>query len=143
MLQQTTVATVGAYFDRFLTRCPTVDALAAADLDDVLHAWQGMGYYARARNLHACARAVVDGARRPVSGYRGGSARAAGHRPYTAGAIAAIAFDRKAAAVDGNVERVIARLAASRRRCRRRSQRSALSWSRWCRISAPATSPRR
>ncbi|MEK9646692.1 MAG: A/G-specific adenine glycosylase, partial [Alphaproteobacteria bacterium] len=59
MLQQTTVATVGPYFERFLARWPTVDALAAADLDEVLHAWAGLGYYARARNLHKCARAVV------------------------------------------------------------------------------------
>src|ERR1700742_987575 len=60
MLQQTTVATVGPYFVRFLERWPTVTALAAAPLDDVLHAWQGLGYYARARNLHACARAVAE-----------------------------------------------------------------------------------
>ena len=59
MLQQTTVATVGAYFDRFMARWPDLSALAAASLDEVLHAWQGLGYYARARNLHACARAVV------------------------------------------------------------------------------------
>ena len=112
MLQQTTVATVGGYFDRFVTRFPTVQALAAADLDDVLHAWQGMGYYARARNLHACARAVVTehGGRFPDT--EDGLRALPGIGPYTAGAIAAIAFDRKAAAVDGNVERVVARLFA-------------------------------
>jgi A/G-specific adenine glycosylase len=112
MLQQTTVATVGAYFDRFVARFPTVGALAAASLDDVLHAWQGLGYYARARNLHACARAVMT--------LHGGAfpddAEALRALPgigaYTAAAIAAIAFDRKAAAVDGNVERVVARLFA-------------------------------
>ena len=59
MLQQTTVATVGDYFHRFVTRWPTVEALAAAPLDEVLSAWAGLGYYARARNLHACASAVV------------------------------------------------------------------------------------
>src|SRR5207302_4283121 len=59
MLQQTTVATVGPYFDRFVARWPDIRALAAASLDEVLHLWQGLGYYARARNLHACARAVV------------------------------------------------------------------------------------
>ena len=60
MLQQTTVATVGPYFDRFMARWPDISALAAASLDEVLQLWQGLGYYARARNLHACARAVVD-----------------------------------------------------------------------------------
>src|SRR5438105_13610305 len=60
MLQQTTVATVGPYFDRFVARFPSIRALAAAPLDEVLHLWQGLGYYARARNLHACARAVVE-----------------------------------------------------------------------------------
>src|SRR5207302_10334042 len=60
MLQQTTVATVGPYFDRFVARFPDLRALAAAPLDDVLHLWQGLGYYARARNLHACARTVAE-----------------------------------------------------------------------------------
>jgi len=112
MLQQTTVATVGAYFDRFVARFPSVGALANATLEDVLHAWQGLGYYARARNLHACARAVmtVHGGAFPdtVEGLR----ELPGIGAYTAAAIAAIAFDRKAAAVDGNVERVVARLFA-------------------------------
>ena len=112
MLQQTTVATVGAYFDRFVAHFPSVDALASASLDDVLHAWQGLGYYARARNLHACARAVMaeHGGVFPdtVEGLRA----LPGIGAYTAAAIAAIAFDRKAAAVDGNVERVVARLFA-------------------------------
>jgi A/G-specific adenine glycosylase len=112
MLQQTTVATVGAYFDRFVARFPTVAALADASLDEVLHAWQGLGYYARARNLHACARSVMalHGGAFPdtVEGLR----ELPGIGAYTAAAIAAIAFDRKAAAVDGNVERVVARLFA-------------------------------
>jgi len=112
MLQQTTVATVGAYFGRFVARFPTVGALADASLDDVLHAWQGLGYYARARNLHACARAVMTlhGGAFPddVEGLRA----LPGIGAYTAAAIAAIAFDRRAAAVDGNVERVAARLFA-------------------------------
>jgi A/G-specific adenine glycosylase len=110
MLQQTTVATVAPYFERFLARWPTVHALAAADLDDVLHAWQGLGYYARARNMHACARRV--------SAERGGVfpdreenlRELPGIGAYTAAAIAAIAFDRKAMPVDGNIERVVARL---------------------------------
>ncbi|MGD9615454.1 MAG: A/G-specific adenine glycosylase [Alphaproteobacteria bacterium] len=114
MLQQTTVATVGPYFDRFVARFPDIGALAAASLDEVLHAWQGLGYYARARNLHACAREVV-------ATYGGcfpddpALLRALpGIGDYTAAAIAAIAFDRPVAAVDGNVERVVARLFAER-----------------------------
>jgi A/G-specific adenine glycosylase len=112
MLQQTTVATVGDYFRRFIRRWPAVEALAAAPLDDVLSAWAGLGYYARARNLHACARAVAEhhGGRFP----QGETALLAlpGIGRYTAAAIRAIAFDQPASAVDGNVERVIARLFA-------------------------------
>jgi A/G-specific adenine glycosylase len=109
MLQQTTVAAVGPYFAAFLERWPTVEALAAAPLDDVLHAWQGLGYYARARNLHACARAVVErhGGRFPAD--EAALRALPGIGDYTAAAVAAIAFDLPAAAVDGNIERVLAR----------------------------------
>lgn len=112
MLQQTTVATVGAYFRDFVARWPTVRDLAAADLDDVLRAWAGLGYYARARNLHKCARAVAHdrGGRFPEDEEE--LRRLPGVGDYTAAAVAAIAFDRKAAVMDGNVERVIARLYA-------------------------------
>jgi A/G-specific adenine glycosylase len=112
MLQQTTVATVGPYFARFLERWPDVATLAAAKLDDVLHAWQGLGYYARARNLHACAQAV---AARPGGRFPETEAELLtlpGIGAYTAGAIAAIAFNQVAAPVDGNIERVMARLFA-------------------------------
>jgi len=112
MLQQTTVKAVGPYYVRFLARWPDVGALAAAKLDDVLRAWAGLGYYARARNLHACAQAVVEGqgGRFPDSEH---DLRALpGIGAYTAAAIAAIAFDRRAVAIDGNIERVIARLHA-------------------------------
>jgi A/G-specific adenine glycosylase len=111
MLQQTTVAAVGPYFRRFLARWPDVHALGRAALDDVLGEWQGLGYYARARNLHACAKAVsaADG-RFPDD--EAGLRALPGIGPYTAAAIAAIAFGRRAAAVDGNVERVMARLFA-------------------------------
>ena len=112
MLQQTTVATVGEYFRRFVDRWPTVEALAEAPLDDVLSAWAGLGYYARARNLHTCAQAVagVHGGLFPED--EAGLRALPGVGPYTAAAIQAIAFDRPASAVDGNVERVIARLYA-------------------------------
>jgi A/G-specific adenine glycosylase len=114
MLQQTTVTTVAPYFDRFVARFPDIRALAAAPLDDILHLWQGLGYYARARNLHACARAVV--ARH--SGRFPDDPKALRALPgigdYTAAAILAIAFGRPLAAVDGNVERVVARIYAER-----------------------------
>jgi A/G-specific adenine glycosylase len=112
MLQQTTVAAVKDYFLKFTVHWPTVEALAAAPLDDILKAWAGLGYYARARNLHACARVVAErhGGRFPDTEAQ--LRELPGIGPYTAGAIAAIAFNRPAAAVDGNVERVIARLRA-------------------------------
>ena len=112
MLQQTTVVTVIPYFHAFLKRWPSVADLARADMDAVLHAWQGLGYYARARNLHACARTVageLDG-RFPED--EEGLRRLPGIGAYTAAAIAAIAFGRKATPVDGNVLRVTARMFA-------------------------------
>ncbi|HUB16616.1 MAG TPA: A/G-specific adenine glycosylase [Acetobacteraceae bacterium] len=110
MLQQTTVAAVIPYYERFVSRFPTVAALAAAPLDDVLSAWAGLGYYARARNLHACARAVAaaGGFPRDVAGL--GALPGIGE--YTARAVAAIAFGVPGVPVDGNVERVVARLFA-------------------------------
>jgi A/G-specific adenine glycosylase len=105
MLQQTTVAAVKPYFTAFTTRWPTVEALAAADDADVMAAWAGLGYYARARNLLACARAVGDIFPDTEDGLRD----LPGIGVYTAAAIAAIAFGRRAVVVDGNVERVIAR----------------------------------
>ncbi len=112
MLQQTTVAAVKAYFEKFMGLWPDVRSLAAAPLDDVLRAWAGLGYYARARNLHACARMVVDKHAGQFPATVAGLQELPGIGPYTAGAIAAIAFDAPAAAVDGNVERVISRLHA-------------------------------
>lgn len=116
MLQQTGVATVGPYYERFLARWPTVGALARASLDDVLHAWQGLGYYARARNLHRAASLVAEtlGGRFPDD--EAGLARLPGVGPYTAAAVAAIAFGRRTVPVDGNVARVIARLHGLRTR---------------------------
>jgi A/G-specific adenine glycosylase len=110
MLQQTTVTATRPYYERFLTRFPDVASLAAAPLEQVLAAWAGLGYYARARNLHACAQAVVaaGGFPRDLAGLRA----LPGIGDYTAAAIAAIAFDLPTVAVDGNVERVVARLFA-------------------------------
>jgi A/G-specific adenine glycosylase len=110
MLQQTTVTAVAPYYLRFVTRFPSVAALAAADIEDVLKLWAGLGYYARARNLHACARAVA--ARGAFPDREEDLLALPGIGPYTAAAIAAIAFDRRASPVDGNVERVVARLFA-------------------------------
>jgi A/G-specific adenine glycosylase len=112
MLQQTTVATVGSYFTAFTARWPDVRALAEAPLDQVLAAWAGLGYYARARNLHRCAVAVaaLPGARFPET--EAELMELPGIGPYTAAAIAAIAFGRAATVLDGNVERVMARLHA-------------------------------
>ena len=112
MLQQTTVKAVLPRYGRFLMRWPTVNALADAPLGDVLAEWAGLGYYARARNLHACAQAVVarHGGEFPADLC---ALRALpGIGDYTAAAIGAIAFDLGAVPVDGNVERVVTRLFA-------------------------------
>jgi A/G-specific adenine glycosylase len=113
MLQQTTVKAVAPYYVRFLERWPDLNALAAASLEEVLAAWAGLGYYARARNMHACARALVEnyGGQFPAS--ESALRELPGIGAYTAAAIAAIAFDQAATPVDGNIERVIARLYAS------------------------------
>jgi A/G-specific adenine glycosylase len=112
MLQQTTVTAVAPYFARFIERWPNVQALAAAPLEDVLKSWAGLGYYARARNMHACARTVVQHFRGGFPSTEAELAELPGIGPYTAAAIAAIAFGARTAAVDGNVERVVARLFA-------------------------------
>ena len=110
MLQQTTVAAVIPYYNSLLRKFPTVQELAAAPLDHVLAAWAGLGYYARARNLHACAQVVAaaGGFPRELDALR----RLPGVGPYTAAAIGAIAFGVPAVPVDGNVERVVARFFA-------------------------------
>jgi A/G-specific adenine glycosylase len=112
MLQQTSVKTVGPYFLKFVARWPDVDSLGAASLDDVLRMWAGLGYYSRARNLHACAVVV----RRDHGGVfpdsEQGLRALPGIGPYTAAAISAIAFGRRVMPVDGNIERVVSRLFA-------------------------------
>lgn len=112
MLQQTTIAAVKPYFERFMARFPTVEALAAAPSEAVMQAWAGLGYYSRARNLHACAKAVVESHGGLFPDTEEALRSLPGIGAYTAGAVAAIAFDRPAAAVDGNVERVMTRLFA-------------------------------
>src|SRR6201999_2038077 len=112
MLQQTTVKAVGPYFEKFVARWPDVTALARASLDDVLRMWAGLGYYSRARNLYACAVAV---AREHASAFpdtEEGLRALPGIGPYTAAAIAAIAFGARTTPVDGNIERVVSRLFA-------------------------------
>nr|WP_276591717.1 A/G-specific adenine glycosylase [Sphingomicrobium nitratireducens] len=108
MLQQTTVATVTPRFSRFLEKWPQIEDLAAAPLEDLLAEWAGLGYYARARNLHACARAVVANGGFPQD--EAGLRALPGIGAYTAAAIAAIAFERDSVPIDTNVERVVARL---------------------------------
>ena len=110
MLQQTTVAAVRAYFEAFVSRWPTVTDLAAAPDEDVMAAWAGLGYYARARNLLKCARHIVSDFGGTFPTDHAALLKLPGIGPYTAGAIASIAFDQPCVVVDGNVERVMARL---------------------------------
>lgn len=110
MLQQTTVQAVKPYFTKFLTLWPTVNDLAAAPTDEVMAAWAGLGYYARARNLKKCAEAVATDHGGVFPDTEDGLKQLPGIGDYTAAAVAAIAFNRKASVMDGNVERVISRL---------------------------------
>lgn len=112
MLQQTTIAAVRDYFAKFIALWPTVDALAAAPLDDILVQWAGLGYYARARNLHACAQAVVRDHNGIFPVTAEGLRDLPGIGAYTSAAIAAICHDEPVAVLDGNVERVMARFLA-------------------------------
>jgi A/G-specific adenine glycosylase len=112
MLQQTGVKTVGPYFEKFLARWPDVEALGRASLDEVLRMWAGLGYYSRARNLHACAVAVRRDHGGAFPDTEQGLRSLPGIGPYTAAAIAAIAFGRRTMPVDGNIERVVSRLFA-------------------------------
>ncbi len=109
MLQQTRVETVIPYFSRFLSAFPTLSALAAAPVEDVLKQWEGLGYYSRARNLHAGAIAVMERFDGILPADPAALRTIPGIGPYTAGAIASIAFDRSVPAVDGNVIRVLSR----------------------------------
>jgi A/G-specific adenine glycosylase len=112
MLQQTTVATVKDYFSRFVTRWPVVEDLAKATLDEVFHNWQGLGYYSRARNLHNCAQMLVQDFKGILPHDERILQTLPGIGPYTAAAIAAIAYDQPIVPVDGNVVRVFSRLFA-------------------------------
>ncbi len=112
MLQQTTVATVTPRYTEFLSRFPTISSLAAASQDDVLHAWQGLGYYRRARLLHRCAQVLMEASGGQLPSRYEELKTLPGLGDYTASAVAAIAFDEVVIPVDGNVERVLARLNA-------------------------------
>jgi A/G-specific adenine glycosylase len=112
MLQQTGVKTVGPYFEKFLARWPDVASLGRASQDDVLRMWAGLGYYSRARNLHACAVAVLRDYGGTFPDTEDGLRKLPGIGPYTAAAIGAIAFDIRTMPVDGNIERVVSRLFA-------------------------------
>src|SRR6202166_2265658 len=112
MLQQTGVKTVGPYFQKFVARWPDVGTFGRASLDDVLRMWAGLGYYSRARNLHACTVAVLRDHAGVFPDTEEGLRSLPGIGPYTAAAIAAIAFDRRTMPVDGNIERVVSRLFA-------------------------------
>jgi A/G-specific adenine glycosylase len=112
MLQQTTVKAVGPYFEKFVARWPDVAALARGSLDDVLRMWAGLGYYSRARNLHACAVTVLRDHGGAFPDTEAGLRALPGIGPYTAAAVAAIAFERRTMPVDGNIERVVSRLFA-------------------------------
>ncbi|WP_323813126.1 A/G-specific adenine glycosylase [Cellvibrio sp. NN19] len=109
MLQQTQVTTVIPYFERFIARFPNVESLAAAPIDEVLHLWTGLGYYARARNLHKCAQVVVNQYGGEFPATVDALADLPGIGRSTAGAIVSIAFQKRAAILDGNVKRVLAR----------------------------------
>ncbi|MFU8858684.1 MAG: A/G-specific adenine glycosylase [Deferrisomatales bacterium] len=126
MLQQTRVAAVVPYYERWMARFPTVRALGAAREDEVLGAWEGLGYYARARNLHRAARAVVDRFGGSIPDHFEELRELPGIGPYTAAAVCSIAFGRDFAVVDGNVRRVLARLTALASDPRRSPQAGAL-----------------
>ncbi len=113
MLQQTTVATVGPYFEKFIAKWPTVKNLAACDLEDVMKAWAGLGYYSRARNLKACADKVASEHDGKFPQTAAELQKLPGIGPYTSAAIAAIAFGERTTVVDGNIERVSTRHTAN------------------------------
>ena len=110
MLQQTRIETVLSYYDRFLKAFPSLSHLARAPLQQVLRLWAGMGYYARARNLHAAAKIIVKNLGGKIPSTKEALLALPGFGPYTAGAVASIAFNQRAAALDGNVKRVLSRL---------------------------------
>jgi A/G-specific adenine glycosylase len=141
MLQQTQVATVVPYFHRFVTRFPTLTDLARADLQDVLRLWQGLGYYRRARNLHACAKAVVDEHGGVVPRDVEALLSLPGVGRYTAGAIASLAYNTRAPILDGNVMRVLCRVDKVETDPRERDVQAVL-WARAEAILPPARSRR-
>lgn len=110
MLQQTTVVTVIPYFESFIQKWPTLESLALASLDEVLHAWQGLGYYARARNLYQCAQVVMGHYEGMMPEKEEDLARLPGIGPYTSAAIRSIAFNQPIVPIDGNIRRILSRV---------------------------------
>ncbi len=120
MLQQTQVAVVIPYFERWMKKFPTLESLASAPIEEVIKLWEGLGYYSRARNLHRAAQIMVDQYKGVVPEQATELQELPGFGPYTVGAVLSFAFQRKAAAVDGNVVRVLSRYFASKEDCSKR-----------------------
>ena len=110
MLQQTTVPTVIPYFNKFISRWPTLEALSSASLEEIYHYWQGLGYYSRAKNLHKCAEVLMEKFQGAIPMTQDVLLTLPGIGPYTAAAISAIAFEEAALPVDGNIIRIFSRL---------------------------------
>jgi len=127
MLQQTQVAVVIPYFNSWMQKFPTVQALAKASLDEVIKAWEGLGYYSRARNLHKAAQIVMKEFQGELPSTYEALDKLPGFGPYTIGAVLSFAFQKRAAAVDGNVVRVLSRFFASDKVCAQRQHYEALT----------------
>jgi A/G-specific adenine glycosylase len=129
MLQQTQVAVVVPYFYRWMEKFPTIEALAKASIDEVIKAWEGLGYYSRARNLHTASKQILEQYRGEIPSQPAELEKLAGFGPYTIGAVRSFAFQQRAAAVDGNVVRVLSRFFATDQEASNRKYYAALTLS--------------